>query len=386
VTGAQPGRLRRVRVGPVSLAYRAWGPAEAEAVVLLHALGEQSSDWAAVAAALTPAYRVYALDQRGHGASDWTGPYTIEQLTADLAGFLDALGLDRAALVGHSIGAPPAYLYAARHPGRVTRLILEDPAPPWPRARRSLVRPEGPLGFDWDVTALSNQFTVPQVDAWRDGLAAITAPALLVAGGPGSHVDQGQLAELARLIPGCELVTIPAGHLIHAARPDEFSAAAAGFLGRPLPSAELRPHGGDIAQQRQGTAVAHLVAGGDDKVVQRAGDGGGALHAAAPGCSGSTGRDGSKSARSSRPPGRVTRYISASASWRLRAGTWCRVSVHVTTSKDASGKADRSCARPVRKDAPAGARRRAAAMAAADGSMPVTAPAGPAAAASSRAR
>jgi pimeloyl-ACP methyl ester carboxylesterase len=382
VTGAQPGRLRRVRVGPVSLAYRAWGPAEAEAVVLLHALGEQSSDWAAVAAALTPAYQVYALDQRGHGASDWTGPYTIEQLTADLAGFLDALGLDRAALVGHSIGAPPAYLYAARHPGRVTRLILEDPAPPWPRARRSLVRPEGPLGFDWDVTALSNQFTVPQVDAWRDGLAAITAPALLVAGGPGSHVDQGQLAELARLIPGCELVTIPAGHLIHAARPDEFSAAAAGFLGRPLPSAELRPHGGDIAQQRQGTAVAHLVAGGDDKVVQRAGDGGGALHA---GCS--------RVQRQHRP-GRVEvgqEQPSAGTGDPVHLGqrVLAPAGGHVVQGQRARHHVEgrvREGRQVLREAGQEGRAGRGAAAAAADGSMPVTAPAGPAAAASSRAR
>ena len=44
-----------------------------------------------------------------------------------------------------------AYLYAARHPGR-SAAVLEDPAPPWPRARRVVARPEGPLPFDWDVT------------------------------------------------------------------------------------------------------------------------------------------------------------------------------------------------------------------------------------------
>jgi len=49
-------------------------------------------------------------------------------------------------------------------------------------------------------------------------------------GGAGSHIDQGQLAEMAALIPDCELVTIPAGHLVHAARPAQFSAVVAGFL------------------------------------------------------------------------------------------------------------------------------------------------------------
>ena len=200
--------------------------------MLLHALGEQSSDWAPVASALTPSWRVYAPDLRGHGASDWPGSYTIEQLTTDLAAFLDALGLDQVTLGGHSAGGPPAYLYAARHPDRVARLILEEPAPPWPRARRSPARPEGPLPFDWDATALSNEFTDPQVSSWRDSLRHIQAPALLVAGGPASHVDQGQLAAMATLIPDCELVTVPAGHLVHAVRPAEFTAAVTGFLHR----------------------------------------------------------------------------------------------------------------------------------------------------------
>jgi 3-oxoadipate enol-lactonase len=198
--------------------------------VLLHALGEQSSDWTPVASALTPSWRVYAPDLRGHGASDWPGSYTIEQLTTDLAAFIDALDLDRVTLGGHSVGGPPAYLYAARHQDRVARLVLEEPAPPWPRARRSVDRTEGPLPFDWQVTALSNEFTDPRVSAWRDSLRHVRAPALLIAGGPASHIDQRQLTEMATLIPDCELVTIPAGHLVHAVRPAQFTAAVSGFL------------------------------------------------------------------------------------------------------------------------------------------------------------
>ena len=228
-----PERVRQVAAAGVRLAYRAWGPEEAPPVVLLHALGESSADWAQVAAALAPRWRVYAYDQRGHGASDWPGNYTIDQLTADLAAFIDALGLDQVTLVGHSVGAPPAYRYAARHPERVAGLILEDPAPPWPRAQRTVARPEGPLPFDWDVTALSNEFTVPRVDAWRAALRDVRARTLIIAGGPDSHVSQSQLTDMAAEIPGCALITIPAGHLVHAARPAEFTAALTSFLREP---------------------------------------------------------------------------------------------------------------------------------------------------------
>lgn len=199
--------------------------------MLLHALGGQSSHWAPVAQALASSWRVYAPGLRGHGASDRAGPYTIEHLATDLAALASALELDQVALGGHSAGGPPACLYPARHPARVTRLLLEDPAPPWPRSPRVLTRPGGPLPFDWDATALSNEFTDPQASSWRDELRRIQAPALVIAGGPASHAGQCQLAAMASLIPDCELTTIPAGHLAHAARPAEFTAAVTTFLG-----------------------------------------------------------------------------------------------------------------------------------------------------------
>jgi 3-oxoadipate enol-lactonase len=225
--------VRYIQVGDVRLGYREWAPAVAQPpappVVLLHAQGEQSADWSAVAPALAASLPVYAPDLRGHGASDWPGQYTMAAVTTDVTGFFDALGLPSAIVVGHSMGGAAAYQFAARHPDRVSRLILEDPAPPWPLPPRTLTRPDGPLDFDWDVTVLGTELRDPP-QSWRDALGLVAAPTLIIAGGPASHVDQHRLAEMASLIPRCELITIPAGHLVHAARPAEFTAAVTGFL------------------------------------------------------------------------------------------------------------------------------------------------------------
>ena len=66
--------------------------------------------------------------------------------------------------------------------------------------------------------------------SWRDGLAVISAPTLIVAGGPGSHIDQNRLAEMATHIPRCELITIQAGHYVHTAEPPEFNRIVTEFL------------------------------------------------------------------------------------------------------------------------------------------------------------
>lgn len=217
------------QAGEVWLAYRGSGPPSAAPVVLLHALGEDSGDWNEVARALSGSWHVYAVDLRGHGRSDWPGTYSLPLLRDDVLRFLDALGLRQVTLIGHSIGGAVAYLLAMQYPERVLRMVLEDPAPPWPRVPPTPSRPTGPLSFDWAVTTLSVEASDPPASA-RAGLSAITAPTLVVAGGPASHVDQDRLAEMAALMPGGQLITIPAGHQVHATEPTRFIAAVTAFL------------------------------------------------------------------------------------------------------------------------------------------------------------
>jgi pimeloyl-ACP methyl ester carboxylesterase len=254
---------RTVHANGITLAYRAWGPEDAEPVLLLHCRGADGADWTKIAGRLASGprpRRVYALDLRGHGRSDWPGTrqgagadtYAHATMCDDVHGFLIALGVDRADVVGHSLGGAVAYLLAQRHPGLVRRLVLEDVPAPFPLdpPRPVAERPDGPLPFDWAmVLATDAQRNAPDPD-WWDGMTRITAPTLLVGGGPSSFIPQDQIAVLARLIPDARTVTVDAGHLVHATRPAEFLAAVQPFLhgdlgGEPAPGRRARPQRGD---------------------------------------------------------------------------------------------------------------------------------------------
>ncbi len=219
-----------VDAGEVRLSCRVLGASGGSAVVLLHALGKDGSDWDLVASQLACGRRVYVPDLRGHGRSGRPGAYSFELMRDDLGAMLESLELDRVSLVGHSTGGVVAYLYAAKHPERVDRLVLEDAPPPNPRQQPVPRRPDGEPDFDWDAVApLYAQLADPAED-WRAGLDAITAPTLVLGGGLRSHVPQDQLAAMARRIADGRLVTIPAGHEIHQARPMDFAATVHGFL------------------------------------------------------------------------------------------------------------------------------------------------------------
>jgi pimeloyl-ACP methyl ester carboxylesterase len=98
-------------------------------VLLLHGFLEHAHAWDFVAPRLAAAgHHVLALDWRGHGDSEWIGAggyYHFPDYAADLAGIVRALG-GRVALVGHSMGAGAAVLYAGTHPDRVTALVCVD--------------------------------------------------------------------------------------------------------------------------------------------------------------------------------------------------------------------------------------------------------------------
>jgi pimeloyl-ACP methyl ester carboxylesterase len=100
-------------------------------LVLLHGLGNEAHLWDDFVPAVAAHYRVLALDQRGHGDSDWDpqARYDAESMTDDLEAVLDALEIDRFVLVGFSMGGRVAMTFAGRHPERLAGLVIADIGP-----------------------------------------------------------------------------------------------------------------------------------------------------------------------------------------------------------------------------------------------------------------
>jgi lipase len=115
------------RVTAPALHVEELGSASGRPVLALHGVTGHALRWRVLADAL-PDVRLIAVDLRGHGHSPWTPPWNLEQHVSDALGVLDRLGLDRAAVAGHSFGGAIAVHLARAAPQRVERLILLDPA------------------------------------------------------------------------------------------------------------------------------------------------------------------------------------------------------------------------------------------------------------------
>jgi pimeloyl-ACP methyl ester carboxylesterase len=96
-------------------------------VVFVHSLAGNTGHWAAQLDHLRSSRRAVALDLRGHGRSEPSkSSYAIDSVAGDVGAVADALGLERFALVGHSMGSGVALAYTGAHPERVDRLLLLD--------------------------------------------------------------------------------------------------------------------------------------------------------------------------------------------------------------------------------------------------------------------
>ena len=120
--------LSSTRGLPIDIAFRMRGLGPT--VILLHGTSANHAVWEPVGDLLENHATVIALDQRGHGRSDKPASgYTGDDFVCDVVAVLDALGIERAVVAGHSLGGRNSWLAAARHPDRVVGAVVVDYTP-----------------------------------------------------------------------------------------------------------------------------------------------------------------------------------------------------------------------------------------------------------------
>lgn len=230
----------RWTVDGVELVVKTWAAADdlRPPVALLPATAETADDWDEIAPALAATRTVHAINLRGHGRSDWPGTYSIRLMAHDVAGLLPQLTDLPMDLIAHSLGGLVACDVASRRPDLIRRLVLEDVGLLRPRPTRLLDRPGCDLPFDWAMVEQVRAEVDEPDPRWSQVVARISAPILVIAGGPTSTMPQEQVADLTRAARSGRLTTIDAGHLVHATEPDAFLEAAMAFLDRTDSSGE----------------------------------------------------------------------------------------------------------------------------------------------------
>lgn len=271
---------RTVEANGLRLHYLDWGNDPAPPMLLLHGFSGHAHTWDTFARAMCDRFHVLALDQRGHGDSEWAkdGTYTVDAHAADIAAFVDRLALGPLVLVGLSMGGRNAIRYTSGHPGTVERLVIVDIGPDiapqgaervrrtaaeapeefasvdaaaaylrqqavfmTPAAEAALrhrvehgVKRLGDGRYTWKYDkALRDQRragTAPQVDLWP-AVGQIKAPTLIVRGSESDVFAPETAKRMQALIPESRLVEIPgAGHSVPADAPEAFARAVRDFL------------------------------------------------------------------------------------------------------------------------------------------------------------
>ena len=128
MTTANPaGTSRYLTANGLTHHYREWGDPSGPPLVMLHGTGHCAGVWGYCARRLAGDFRVMAFDQRGHGGTeDPAGGWTFQALAEDLLAILDRLGLEGAAVVGHSSGGLAAIMADSMRPGAIGKAVLAE--------------------------------------------------------------------------------------------------------------------------------------------------------------------------------------------------------------------------------------------------------------------
>ncbi|NWN92826.1 alpha/beta fold hydrolase [Marinobacter adhaerens] len=250
---------------------------EGAPLILLHGVFGSLENLGGIARQLQDEWQIHALDQRNHGSSFHSDTMDYPSMAADVLAYMDEQGLDKASLLGHSMGGKVAMQVALKAPERVANLIVADISPVSYKPRHDAIL-EGLKQVDLTHVRsrrdadeqlaefvemsgvrqflLMNLERIPKeeqsasgpVYRWRLNLQAIddcyanlakapeangayNGPALFLKGEDSAYIQEKHRDEISRLFPNAELRVIEGtGHWLHAEKTDTFVALCREFL------------------------------------------------------------------------------------------------------------------------------------------------------------
>ena len=267
-----------VQASGMNFHYLEWGAPGNPLIVMLHGGSQQAHSWDFVSLPLSEDFHIIALDQRGHGDSDWAADedYSLEAHQADIDGFVQAMGISDFNLIGHSMGGRNSYVWASRHPDQLRSLVIVDTGPVAQSRGRNRIQNFRELPDELDsfeefadrvqeYTGRSREQTLGalkysirqradgkwswkydkllrtpgrQGPAWSseqlwEVVGKITCPTLVIRGGDSDIFADETMQQMQQVIPNCDTVTVPnAGHLVAGDNPVDFLVAVRAFLGK----------------------------------------------------------------------------------------------------------------------------------------------------------
>lgn len=264
----------------VRMEYVQKGPADGSPVIFLHGVTDSWRSFERLLPLLPPSIHAYAISARGHGDSSRPDRgYLLSDMSNDLRAFMDARGLERAVIVGHSMGAMVAQRFVLDSPGRVSGLVLmgafatlfQDPG--LTDFYRSAIAPladpvDAAFAREWQQSTLARPVVSEYVDTvvaetlkvpariWREAfegfldtpdfsadLSRVTVPTLILWGDKDTYATREHQDRLSSIIPGARLVVYEgAGHAFHWEDPAQSAEALLAFVATlPVRSQQVRP-------------------------------------------------------------------------------------------------------------------------------------------------
>lgn len=242
---------------------------EGQPLIILHGLLGTSDNWLTLGKKYAEHFKVYILDQRNHGQSFHDNEFSYPAMSQDLLDFMNSHDIEKAHILGHSMGGKVAMTFATEHPNRVYKLIVADIGPQaYPphheaifkglfsldlaklgsrkEADKKLVEVIPEFGirqfllknlarnadsFEWKMNLDVIAKEIDRVGMGLSQNAGYGGKSLFVRGGKSDYVKDSDMNLIHSIFKNCKLETIEgAGHWLHAEKPDQFLSITLTFL------------------------------------------------------------------------------------------------------------------------------------------------------------